>query len=207
VGNTASRRAGFSLVELLVVTGLVALLAALCTPALSRAREKSRQAVCVSNLRHLGQAQQMYVDEFGRLPNAPGSGYLLWDGTEYLLHGQLAHAYGRALVRSCFCPSSRAFPVDSADTGSRNFGVPGQITAGGYLARGRLDGAPDRLTTDLRVLVADLHDPAVTEVNHRLQVNALYSDGSVRQLNVPETWRLDGPTAWAQLESLSVVSQ
>jgi prepilin-type N-terminal cleavage/methylation domain-containing protein/prepilin-type processing-associated H-X9-DG protein len=54
---------GFTLVELLVVIVIIALLAALMLPALSQARHQARTSHCVSNLRQLGLAAQMYWDE------------------------------------------------------------------------------------------------------------------------------------------------
>ena len=54
-------RRAFSLVELLVVIGTVALLASLLLPVLANAREAARTVKCLSNLRQLGQANSMYV--------------------------------------------------------------------------------------------------------------------------------------------------
>jgi prepilin-type processing-associated H-X9-DG protein len=56
------RRCAFTLVELLVVTAMIALLVGLLLPVLSRAREQARSTACLSNLRQLALAAQMYCD-------------------------------------------------------------------------------------------------------------------------------------------------
>jgi prepilin-type processing-associated H-X9-DG protein/prepilin-type N-terminal cleavage/methylation domain-containing protein len=53
----------FTLVELLVVTAIVALLAVLL-PALAQARERARRVVCLSNLRQIGQAYALYLQDW-----------------------------------------------------------------------------------------------------------------------------------------------
>lgn len=71
-GHAGPKRCAFTLVELLVVIAVIAILAALLLPALSRAKDSARKVACVSNLRQVGLAVYIYAqDHNGRIPYGP----------------------------------------------------------------------------------------------------------------------------------------
>lgn len=74
---------GFTLIELLVVIAIIAILAAILFPVFARAREAARATACKSNLKQLGTAMSMYVQDYDE--NMPfnyhyltGGGQLWW---------------------------------------------------------------------------------------------------------------------------------
>ena len=64
----AGGRKGFTLIELLVVIAIIAILAAMLFPVFARARESARKIQCLSNIKNIAIAVQMYLVDYERMP-------------------------------------------------------------------------------------------------------------------------------------------
>ena len=136
-------RSFFTLIELLVVIAIIAILAAMLMPALQQARERGRSAFCVSNLKTLGNALQMYGnDNNGYMQHR--SGHFDVDVYRYSGIARIAHYIGGPTYRQLetdaayrdparipgafFCPSTEPYP--EAERGHKTYALSFGPTSG-----------------------------------------------------------------------------
>src|SRR5258707_15020274 len=125
-GMKRGRPFAFTLIELFVVIAIIAILAALLLPALSKAKAAGQSAVCKSNLHQIGIALKLYTDEFQKFPLCastdparPGPVISLWD-LKLLVYA----ANNRGLF---ICPADK-----SAATWTNTVGLPKRNPCYGY---------------------------------------------------------------------------
>lgn len=121
--NPFRRKPAFSLVELLVVLGIISVLIAILLPTLNRVRDHANRAKCAANLRSIGQAMTMYTQQYGYYPACwalvgPGEYYAIWPTRLRAFLGGDRNAF--------YCPSQDArcqWKNDPAAPGPRANGV------------------------------------------------------------------------------------
>lgn len=140
-------RSGFTLVELLVVIGIIAVLISLLLPALTKAREAANRAQCLSNLRQIGQMYYLYANQYkDQIPLGVRSNVMQDNYTvRYTGNGQyysFGQFYRANLIKSpavLYCPSragDMVYEYNSVLNPWNPDNPPGSFTGGTYTRAG-----------------------------------------------------------------------
>jgi len=161
-------RRGFTLIELLVVIAIIAILAAILFPVFSRAREKARQASCLSNVRQINAAILMYAQDYDECGPSHTGGPSEADDWPNML---IPYVKNGQLFR---CPSAQ--PGNTSMWGHAYVGtVP--LTYGWNCYYGAVEGLPQAQDTAGTLMVAD-----------SIGDNRIGPEQVVRESKVPGCW-------------------
>ena len=178
MGSVAPRRTtAFTMVELLVVMGIVVILTAVLLGVVARARSTAAKAACANNLRQIGGGLVLYAQEFGRLPGSEG-------------HKTLSDlpSFVDVLMKRQHFPAA-AFACPGSEPGVRsNYEMNLN-----YVGQPYLKGRADAILASESGSCAQCHEGTSKGVGHGGAANHLFFDGHVEALPKPPD-RPRGPT-------------
>ena len=190
------RRRGFTLIELLVVITIIAILAGILLPSLKRARESAKRAVCLNNMKQIGMALVMYINDIQKMPPLGQYEFAIMLPGVYAVPGpnNFGWLYGQGFLGnglSLWCPSQD--PDSWLSYGGGGYGVLPKdwnlatpaLIMGSYHYRGPLDISQANKAVASDSFLNDLVNSVPHYQSYRLGhdaigCNVLYLDGSAK---------------------------